>query len=420
MTSRIKSVVAFFCFLGASHYLFTPAYNGYLLAFVVLAAATVAKHCSYPRGTILSGAKSATILALLAASILVTANNGADWRDIFRDFGVFLAFMVGRFVLPGWVGADRSTDLLRAMSVVGTIDSIATLLGAVVAYRAGADAYEWRGIYVPFAHNWLPYLLLSNVALARLEPQRQVIYWRRLALCVLATLASLSRTDIVLYVLFALAMILSSWRAIFSSRRRTATFLWSLAALMVVVYASLGLSVVQERLNVGVGEDDPSVGWRVIEDLALLEHFDDHDLTTAFTGFGWGARVPLPAGITDFDDNDSIPFLHNSLLTVVLKFGLIGLAVFLIYISKRLWFAWRTRRQAPEPRRLVGLWIVLFNLANSVTLQGLSEWSQVVFLGIGCFLLLPRTAASPGLDDDRMPTPSLQPEASLGGLRKTE
>ena len=408
--SRISSLVAFFGFLGVSHYLFATPYNAYLLAFAALTIATLAQGCTYPRGAPLSGLKSTALFAFLGVTILVTADSGSDWRDILRDCGVFLAFAIGRYVLPAWAGTNGSANLLRAMSLLGLIDSIATLCGAFLAYRAGVTAYEWRGNYVPFAHNWIPYLMLSNVALAQMEPERRGIYWRRLALCVLATLASLSRTDIALYVLFAAAMLFSRRREIFGSPRRIAAFLCAMFALAVIGYASLGLGVVQERVDAGVGEDDPSVGWRVIEDLALLDHFDDYGPMTAATGFGWGARVPLPPGITDFDDNDSIPFLHNSLLTVVLKFGLIGLFIVLAYLFGRLWTAWRMRRYQSSGQVLVGVWIVLFNLANSVTLQGLSSWGQVVFLGIGCFLLSPNAIASYDGRTRHLPTPLLQTE----------
>lgn len=417
--SRISTTVAFFCCIGASHYLFEPAYNGYLIAFAILIAATLGKRFTYPRGTPLSGFASTVLTVLLLMTILMTAGNGADWRDILRDCGVFLAFAIGRFVLPAWVGTNRVTDLLQAMSLLGVVDALLTLLGAALAYRAGASAYEWRGAYVPVFHNWIPYLLLSNVALLSLKPHRRGIYWSRIALCVLATLASLSRTDLLLYMLFAAAMLASKWRLILSSPRRIAATLCAFLALATIVYASLGLDVVQQRVDRGVGDEDQSLGWRLIEDLALFDHLDEHGMANTLLGFGWGARLPLPDGVTDFDGNDSIPLLHNSFLTVVLKFGVIGLSILLLYIARRLMSAWRSKDPASRPLLFMGAWMLFFNAADAITLQGLTEWSQVMFFGIGCFLISARPKARP-VAEAAPQMQSLSPPTSLDVPRTSE
>lgn len=407
--ARVRRLVAFFGFIGASHYLFATPYNGYLIAFVVMLVAAARSGRLRPGSISITASKSGVMIAFLVASCAVTFEGGSEWRDMLRDGGVLLAFVIGRFALPAWIGSQRGKELLHAMSFLGIIDSVVTLVSAAAAYHAGADAYSWRGEYVPVFHTWIPYLLLSNFALARLEPARRRIYWRRAAWCVMATVASLSRTDILLYVVLAAATAITHRRAMFASARRTATVLVAVLAAALVGYAAMGLSVVQERVDVGVSEDDPSLGWRLIEDIALLDYFDENSALTMVTGFGWGARVPLPPGITDFDDNDSIPFLHNSFLTVMLKFGLAGLAVLAAYITSRLRFAWRMRNSDAAPWVTMGAWMLLFNLADAVTLQGLTQWAQVMFFGIGCAMLSSSHSFAPGTGPARQRSPSPRP-----------
>lgn len=383
------SIVVFFIFIAASHYLFVPAYNGYLLAFFMLLTGAAMR-----KGRQLLWLQSMKIshsflIGWLMLTAFVTIGNGASSRDVIRDTGAVLAFLIGRYAMRSWVRGARVKKLFEALSVAGLLVAAATFVGAMLAYRDGATAYHWRGSYVPMVHSWLPYFLVINITLTRLEPLLAGRYAKRAVLCVLGTIASLSRTDFLLELFFGIVMVSLHRRKIFSSGRRWLMFISGMAILFGLLYAMLGLDVVQQRFEIGVGDDDASLQWRYIENLALFNYFNANDITSIFFGFGWGARLPLPPGVLDFDGNASIPLLHNSLLTIALKFGVLGLLIVMGYLT-RLAVRWlKSRKIDAQTYAFAGGWILIFNLGKAVTLQGLTEWSHVLFFGIGCMLLSP-------------------------------
>jgi O-antigen ligase len=97
--------------------------------------------------------------------------------------------------------------------------------------------------------------------------------------------------------------------------------------------------------------------------------------------------MPLPWGVYDFNGNISVPHLHNSFLTVVLKFGLVGLVIISAYLGYLAVKGLRLRATTLGPYAMAGFWIVAFVAGKGVTLQGLTEWSHVLFLGMGATLV---------------------------------
>jgi len=386
MTARSIGLLAFFSALGLAQALLEPAYAAFIVAFGLLAVAALQRSG-------LSPMRVRHPLLLLAATgwtistALVTWLASPELRDVVRDIGALASFLVGRYALPAAVGRDREEELLEVLSALSVAVAVATLLGAAVAFVAGVDAYQWRGVYVPFVHAWLPYLLVANVALidaGRSHGRR--LGWR-IILCVLGSLASLSRTDLLLEIVFGLWLLATRGRRWLVSPKHRAriALLLGIAALGVPLFLTLG--VVEERLTAGVGEGDLSVGWRLIENLAFLEAMDIAGPWHWWFGLGLGARVELPDGIFDFNDNSSIPHLHNSVLTLVMKFGLGGLLVMSAAMALLALRALRQVEPIRRPLRLMGTWTSLFVLGKAMTLHGLTSWSHVLFFGLGCALL---------------------------------
>lgn len=386
MNRRQAGTILFFSALMVAQRLLEPAYAGFLVVFAFLAGARfAAKDVAGP-----SLQPTATLVIVAISSVvvvLVTYLNHPDLRDVARDAGAIGSFFVGRYLVVSSRGQDPITEFMAGLSVVGVIVAMATLLGAAMAYAAGADAYVWRGSFIPYAHTWIPYIIVANYALVSLRPIHAKVYSRRIAYCVVATLAALSRTDLLLEALFLLALLFKYRAAIWRNRRHRQVVLVAAGAAILLLPSFLGLEVVQQRVELGVGQDDSSMGWRLMESLAFLDHFAAAGWVQWMLGFGLGARVPLPEGILDFNDNTSIPHLHNSYLTVVLKFGGLGLALLALFCLR----AWmRSRRVAGGPfemHRVAGRWIVVFVLAKAMTLHGLTEWSHLLFLGVGCMLM---------------------------------
>jgi len=407
VNTRILSFVVFFVMLMIAPKIVEPAYDLFLVAFAMLMGLQSEWH-----GIPLRLRIPASIRTLLAGVVLliildVTFNQAPAARDVLRDLGALLAFFVGRYMFVAYRDKDFQTEALIGMSHMGVIVSLYTIGAALLAYAAGVSAYLWRGAYVPWAHTWLPFVLVTNVFLAAIDREHATRWQRRAALSVLATVASLSRTDLLLDMGFGLAM-LWSYREQFLLR--FAGILKIAGVLMVVAAATpflLKLDVVQQRISRGVGDSDQSLGWRFLENVSLFDHFMRASNYELAFGFGLGARLPLPPGILDFDGNTSIPNLHNSLGTIALKFGIMGLVILA-------WYAWRVSRKsftfkdpAGEPYRRAGRWIVLLCFGKALTLHGLTEWGHVVFFGIGCMLMLNHTR------DDRVrepvPTASTSP-----------
>jgi len=391
MNKRVLTFALFFAALMISPRLVEPAYYGFLVAFVALLLVQSEWHgipMQLRVGVSLRTLFYALVTLLIAG---VTLSHGPALRDLLRDLGAMFAFFVGRHLFVAYRGKDLQTEALEALSAMGVMVSIATIIAALVAFAAGASAYIWRGEYVPFAHQWIPFALIANIYLAEIDPataRKRILY---AMLCFCATVASLSRTDLLLEIVFGLAMLYRFRRELllrFAGLLKIGT---ALAVLALFAPLLLQLDVVQSRIARGVGEGDQSVGWRLMEHIALYDHFVRGTTAETLFGFGLGARVPLPPGIVDFNNNTSIPTLHDSFGTIALKCGAFGVLLVIGYIVAT-WRRSQAFKDAPgAPLRSAGRWIVLICLGKALTLHGLTEWSQVVIFGIGCMLMLTNT-----------------------------
>jgi hypothetical protein len=391
---RTLSFVVVYAALMIAPKIVEPAYYFFLVAFALL----LGLQCEW-RGIPLRPAipvtwRSAVAVSFAVAILYVTWTHGPAARDILRDVGAMFAFFVGRFLFIAYREKDLQFEALESLSIMGMVVGLATIGAACAAFLAGASAYHWRGEYVPWAHTWLPFSLVANVALLKVAPESARRWRWCIALSVAATVASLSRTDLLLYLLFGLSILWANRRQILLRFAGFMRFAGVLAVVALCIPFLLQLDVVQQRLTRGVGDGDQSLGWRFMENITLFDYFLRGTLNDWLFGFGLGARLPLPPGVVDFANNTEIPTLHNSYGTIALKVGLLGLLLLFGYL-------WRIMRRSfalkdPEgaPYRMVGRWMVLFCMAKGLTLHGLTEWSQVVFFGMGCMLMLNHKGAT--------------------------
>ncbi|MBK8817499.1 MAG: hypothetical protein IPN42_19410 [Methylococcaceae bacterium] len=371
--------------MGLSHYIIPTAYIGYLTGYGIVFAGRVLiiyQLLIAPKvGRDIFLWLSITIVAFITASLY-----GWLVDDILRDCGAVLSFVVGRvLIFPRKITFPYIRTLI-ALSRFGNLLVLLVFTGAFFAYKNGASAYLWRGSYVPFINNWLPFLIAVNVGLQRIGSPQSWRYIFQAVFCVLGTLISLSRTDLLLEIFFGLALVCTHWRRFFTPRGLVMLFLAILLSALILP-AYLNLDVVQERLNRGVSADqDMSMGWRFMENESLYVFLGD-SVTRWALGMGIGARLPLPSGTLDFNGNSSIPFLHNSFLTIILKTGILGLLGFIFYLT--MIFRRSCKMQSVEAKALyfIGAWIILFVLGKAISLQGLTEWSHVFFFGFGACLI---------------------------------
>lgn len=386
MNTRVLAFTAVFAALMIAPKIVEPAYYFFLLAFAFLLGLQFAW-----RGLPLRfnfGVRTLVAATILLIILTVALIHRTAARDVLRDLGAVLAFVVGRYMFVAYDSRKLQLKTLEALSIMGVMVSVVTIGGALAAYLAGASAYVWRGVYVPWAHTWIPYALVTNVFLAQIVPERANQWRWRAALCVFATIASLSRTDVLLVFCFGLAMIWSFRRKLLLRFAGMMKVVGALALIALLTPFLLQLGVVQQRISRGIGDDDQSLGWRFMENATLYAHFVRGSTEQLFFGFGLGARLPLPPGVLDFNNSTSIATLHNSFGTIALKLGILGLVILA-------WYLWRITRRSFKlqdakglPYRRVGRWIVLMCLAKAMTLHGLTEWSHVMFFGIGSMLML--------------------------------
>jgi O-antigen ligase len=391
--------------IATSHIYLEPAYIGYIVCALGFSALSVSKILSYRGENSNYLVISAILFCVFFMSITMAILEEGDPRDIFRDIGALFAFMFGLVIIPRASRSEWVFTLVSALSKLGVLISIWTFLGAAVAYLSGAGAYEWRGVFVPFAHLWLPYLLIVEYMLMQKSKNKRGSLIRMM-LCVFATLVSLSRTGLALIIIFALGQLFSHWRAWLSSGKSIVRLLLVGGAVVAVVPLVLNLDVAQTRIEAGVGEADLSAGWRTMENTAAIDMLNDGGAVHWLVGFGLGARVPLPPGIVDFNGEYSIPHLHNSFVTIIVKTGLLGLFSILMALAYIVWRARRLLGTSEQYRWFGGVWMLFFVLGYAYTLQGLTSWSHLIFLGIACALLIDKAPTT------QMIFPSRKPEHS--------
>lgn len=368
--------------------MFKPAYTGYLISFafftMVMSPQILQQRQNRQRHSPV--VFMWIVVALVVATVTLFQKPAS--RDVIRDAGAFLSFFVGFVIIPRAIGRDWAGKLLPALSAVGVVISIWTLGAAASAFYDGVGAYQWRGEYVPFANAWLPYLLLADYMMMQDKTRYDRGSIIRMALCILAIMLSLSRTGLVLLTLFGVSLLLTKSRQWFASGT---AFLRTAAVIVAVGFVGpliFNLSVVQERLAAGFGDGDLSLGWRDMENTAAVDMLNDGGWYHWIFGYGVGARVPLPIGVLDFDGNPTIPHLHNSYYTLLVKFGVFGLIA--LFLSLFLLFsrAWAKRHTIMAYHWSGGLWLLLFILGYAYTLQGLTQWSHLLFFGITSAMLL--------------------------------
>ena len=386
MSKQHITIVVFMLGIALCQRLVEPAYLGYIFLFAILACLKCIQPSNLQWLDRPLAAWSLLFYVWLIFMFVITFFNDSQLRDVLRDLGALLAFFVGRYVL--FTRSDPIKQTLKALSDVSIWIVMATLVAAFLAYINGAGAYEWRGIFIPPSHAWLPYLLVINYALTIIEKPFSSVYFRRFILCIVGILASLSRTDLVLVIFLLIFLLVRHFSQILTSQAVRRRFVYSIVMVALFLPQFILLDVVQNRIAVGIGEDDLSVGWRLMENSSFFDMMSRAGPIEWLVGFGFGARIPLPLGIVDFNDNSSIPHLHNSFLTVIVKFGIVGITALLIYLGYQWLRSYKPATKELQVLHAAGRWIVLFVIVRAVTLQALTEWSHVLFFGLGCAFMV--------------------------------
>lgn len=385
LSTRSLSVVILFVALALSNIFFEPAYIGYGLAYLLFAII-----CA-PQLLVLNPERGpnpfmpgwAVFMSIALVALVLTR---PGFRDLVRDAGAVSSFIFGLYIIPRALGRDWEKPLFAGLSVIAMVVSVWTIGAAAKAYLDGVGSYIWRGEYIPYAHTWLPYLLVVEYIRSRSGADVKVSALR-IGLCVLAILLSLSRTSIALVAMFGMITFMFNARRWLLTGQGLLLTGAAAAAAAFILPQLWALDVVQQRVAAGIGTSDLSLGWRAMEQQAAVDYLNDGGWKRWLFGYGLGAQMPLPFGIVDFAGNPTIPHLHNSFYTYLLKFGIVGTIWILLAIVLQAIRAHLHRGGVPA-LLFGGTWLLLMIMGTGVTLQGMTEWSHLVFLGVACAMLV--------------------------------
>lgn len=395
----------FLLLLALSPKIYEPAYDIYLVAFVTLALYTLQKRGAAALSLHLRPLTWFSLFIIILDGSLVGFTQSPTAKDFLRDLLDFYAIYMGYAVIPanfGWPNRDWKVACLQVLSTAGTFLVASVGISAALAFYYHASAYIWRGYYVLFASNWLPFFMVANLSLSRIIPKKARRFRQNAILCVVGSALALSRTDLVLYAFYFVANSWSLLRWVLLSRRGFKTIAFLIIVLIFLLPEFSSLHVVQQRIAEGISPKDPSLRWRFIEDSAWANAMIKGGPPHIIVGFGFGSRIPLPPGILDFDGATSVPYLHNSFLTIIYKVGIVGFTASMLILIKVLHFFFSRRHAIRDPATFAGVWIILFICAKAITLQGFSEWSFLMFLGLGG-ALLSNNVRRPGRQDPVFP-----------------
>ena len=377
----INPAIYFFFLIILCQANINPAYNGYLFVFFAFLYANSRKVIKSMEDAVNKNSAPIFLFWIIFETAYTFFFDNLA-RDVFRDYGVLLAFVVGFFVIAEHKNSDAFLNLMDSMSIGGIFVSAYTIYGAISAYLAGADAYRWRGEYVPLSHGWLPYFMVINYYLMMYSENYVNKYLYRMIFCLVATILSLSRTDILLDFLFLFIQFFLNINSILRNVKNYPKLLVLFLVSGVFFSYILQLDVVRERIDTGVGDEDQSVGWRIMENENFNDVFWGSNFYEILFGYGFGARIGLPSGIVDFDGNPSIPLMHNSFYTLLLKFGVVGMLLFVLFSIKSYAKFFEKSNKLDDTSFYIGFWISFFIFGKAITLQGLTEWSHVIFFGL--------------------------------------
>ena len=299
---------------------------------------------------------------------IVGAFNHAS-RDILRDVA-FALVPLALIFMGYWFGSDERMwpFILRIMVLCGFVLAVIHLSTFVINPELlNADLEEVRqtaggGVLVTFA--MVLGLFQSRLGVGRLSPKYLP---RFIFIPVLFTsfVLSYSRTDLVVAIMFSLALWGTLSRISLRSVLIVVVFAVGFVALIVMVpedeTGTLRSKLARSATEVAVSnyEDmaDINANWRGFETYRALVSFSSGSVAQQIFGQGFGALVDL-GFVMDFGKVDGvqlqyIPILHNGYAYILIKTGLLGLACYVFFYASLIRYAVRYSDSLNGEQRLL-------------------------------------------------------------------
>ncbi|RSX42771.1 hypothetical protein DAH93_17355 [Sphingomonas koreensis] len=134
LTKPALALLVMLLIMAVSPLLVEPAYIGYLVAYGVLLVLVAPALLTRSHGP---GLRTPPLIAwgvfgTGVAAVTIFANPAL--RDLFRDSGAVVSFLIGLLLIPRAMGRDWERPLFAALSALALIVAVWTILGAARAY----------------------------------------------------------------------------------------------------------------------------------------------------------------------------------------------------------------------------------------------------------------------------------------------
>ncbi len=291
----------------------------------------------------------APLLLMLFVGLL--GANGHELYDVGKDVWylakAILAIGVGYFLIE-YIGSLRA--VCRALVAVAVMAAVLHLFRLALSYKAGMTLYDVRveqGVHGYFVVVIGLALMLAGRSMKEyLGFRERAYYYLAILLCAASVVAAMSRTELIALLLMVAA--LRGWLRL----RVEKTIMLTFAAIAVggVLISVKQVLVDQDEmpfiakvfnsvneLNIESYEDDGDINtnWRGYESSQALAMYLDGNVFERVFGQGSGTLVDLGFYI-DLGGNELryIPMLHNGYMYILLKYGVVGIALYLYFVFR--------------------------------------------------------------------------------------
>jgi hypothetical protein len=379
------------------------------------------------RSTVLS-LPTSLVRILVAPSLLLCLGLRGIYSNSLYDVGKDLWYFSGSVVyisfgylvferLGSWQRLVQPLVVMGAYSCLATIARVVSDRQQLLATTSVDDYRQIAGLGTfLLVLPTVVLLLMRHVGLGTIGPTRLlVVRVGTYVLSIMAVLATFSRTQMACLA----AGVVCTVNPKFTPRRvrNYTAFLLAAGVLLAVgssVYRSDSVAVLLEAFVEKVGNtssevtvhnyetfEDINLNWRGFEAARAAKTYAEFGDTEKVVGGGFGTMVDLgfamklgPTG----EAFEFVPLLHNGYAELLVKTGLLGLTLFIVFCIQITYMAFREFRQAGKLAKLNGfllLWTLFVFALTQGSITGILNKSQLA----PSLFLLGATCASVSLCD---------------------
>jgi hypothetical protein len=283
----------------------------------------------------------------LIVGVVFQNTNQASNRDLFRDIYYYLSPLITIGLGAYLYKVDqKSKKLVNSLIFSGTILSIVFIIKILISGSLflSTNILSWRQKtgYGSYDVTIALCLLLCHYYIKNSFSKGMNTF--SLILCLIATAITFTRTHVFIVLIFTLITIF--WKIKKSRNKQKEIYLFLFVLFLIFLFLlfmpnSVVSSLVSKLLNsfkemsfVGNWNDAAYVtnNWRGFELHQAIKMWESGTIFNKLFGYGFGSKIYIGSYSSLLGlDETSIPVLHNGYGTMLIKGGLIGIAIYLLY-----------------------------------------------------------------------------------------